>query len=782
MNYRKPNDSLIILDNKPADSFNQAYPIGNGKLGAMIYGKTDSETISLNEDTLWSGYPRHDKYRNDGYDSLVRAKALMKEKKYHDADEEITNHFTSYGVDGYQPLATLRLTYDNAERKSAYRRWLDLSSATVHSTYKKDGGKIKRVAFASNPDNVIAFREEAENTTLNFNIELTSRLYARSYFKDGFLIIEGECPITTSQNIARTDRKTLYSDIPEEKGIHFRAALGIKTDGKLSSVGDHLWFGNVLRITGATYAELYFVSKNSFNGYDKHPYLEGKEYKDACIDAISAVMEKNYGDILSSHIKDYKKYFGRVKLNLGSSNKASLTTEKRMLAYEMGEEDKALPALLFNFGRYLTIAASRKGTEPTHLQGMWNEYTFAPWNSDYTVNINTEMNYFPTLMTSMPEMYEPLLRLIKELSVTGKKSAKALYHADGWVCHHVTDIWRNTQPASGMAVFAFWHAAGGWFCHHLFEYYEYTLDEKFLKNFALPIMEGAIKFYLTQLEDSDDGYRIIFPMTSPENFIKCEGGMGSLSETSEMSMAILRELFANYIESCRILGVENDTLNTVKSEFPRLRPTMIGEDGRIMEWYTPHEENDVHHRHVSHLYALHPGHAITPEKTPELAKACLKSLDVRGDESTGWSLAWKANLHARLNDGNRALKLIKRQLKISYHKEMTVLGGGGSYSNLLCAHPPFQIDGNFGATSAICEMLMRSERDCIYLLPARPDSWEKLSVHGLTAKGKRRVSIGFENGKLSCKIKGTLPSRVIYKGENIRDKFTEQNGVFTYAE
>ena len=369
-------------------------------------------------------------------------------------------------------------------------------------------------------------------------------------------------------------------------------------------------------------------------------------------------------------------------------------------------------------------------------------------------------------------MYQPLLRLIEEVAESGEETAEKLYGAEGWCCHHNTDLWRHTQPVAGQATWLFWNGAGGWFCHHLMEYYEYTLDKKFLKEKARPIMEGAAKFYLSQLE-TKDGYRIIFPSTSPENRFLCEGGTSAVSETTEMTMAIVRELFGNYVKVCDILAVTDETLEKVKEEIPNLMPTMIGSDGRVLEWYGEREEREVHHRHVSHLYSLHPGHAITPEKTPELADACRKTLEVRGDDGTGWSLAWKSNFFARLRDGDHVLSLIKRQLRLQEPMDTVRMGGGGTYPNMFCAHPPFQIDGNFGALSGITEMFLQSETDAVHIIPALPSEFENVGVKGLKAKGNRTVTIKVRDGKLVyCKIKGTLPSRITVRGEDMTGKFT----------
>lgn len=771
-------DSVTLFEKKEALTFEEAFPLGNGTLGAMFRGGIFTDVITLNHDTLWSGYPRTDHYRGNKKESLEKAKALLREKKYIEADAEISNNFASYGSDAYMPLGNLNVSYRyHDQRLSAYKRSLDLTTAVASASYKMGAQKFTRCSFVSKPADAIIYQNVCESGNFSANIAFTSKLYSRTYAsEDGTqLFLEGECPVTSEQNLHRTDRQTLYSDLSGERGIRFMCALCIITDGKIVTRGDSIEAQN------ATFIDIRIVVRTSFNGYKKHPFLEGKEYKNECFMALKSAFECDKKSLLRDHIKDHKRYFSRVALDLGSSRKSLVPTSDRLKLYEQGGDDKALPALLFNMGRYLTVAASRRGSQAMNLQGIWNEHFFAPWHSNYTVNINTEMNYFPTLAISLPEMYEPMLKLIKEVSEAGKRTAMEMYGATGWVCHHNTDLWRHTQPVAGMAVYLFWNACGAWLCHHLSEYYEYTLDEKFLSQTALPIMCECAKFYLSQIEDSEDGYRIVFASTSPENRYLHENSPVAVSESTEMTMATVRELFGNILRFSKKLGIENDVTHSVAKELPRLRPTVIGRDGRITEWYGEREEKEVNHRHVSHLYALHPGNEISPLETPELADACRKTLEVRGDEGTGWSLAWKCNFFARLFDGDHALSLVKRQLRPCKTRGFNYSGGGGSYPNLLCAHPPFQIDGNFGVTSGICEMLLQSTLDTVHILPALPSEWKDVSVRGLSAKGKRKVRITVRNGELSfCAISGSMPKKIYIRGKDMTEKFVYENGKATY--
>ncbi|MBR2473633.1 MAG: glycoside hydrolase N-terminal domain-containing protein [Clostridia bacterium] len=762
-------DSIVLFEKSEAKCWEESFLLGNGTLGASVFGGTANERIVLNHDTLWSGYPGHNENRIGAKESLDKAKALIREKKYAQADKEIALNFSSYAVDCYLSMGELKLNYigDNTP-VSEYKRTLDLSKAVAECEYKKGGIKYSTHSYVSHPQGAFIWRTDCEGGKFNLDIGLECQLYSKVYADGNRLVLEGECPVNSEQNIWYKDRVTLYFDEPEKRGMRFMCALAALTDGTIDNKGVYLSVNN------ATYVEIRLVAETSFNGYEKHPFLEGKPYAENCKKALEKALVGDEKDILAAHIADNKRYFSRVSLDIGSSNKSRTPTSVRLARYEKGEEDKALPALLFNYGRYLTVAGSRKGSQAMNLQGIWNPHFFAPWQSNYTVNINTQMNYFPTLAIGLPEMYQPLIDLIKGVSKMGVETAKQYYGVDGWVCHHNTDLWRSTQPVAGSAQWLFWNACGAWLCHHLYEYYEYTLDKDYLRKTAYPIMRESARFYLSQLEDSEDGYRIIFPSTSPENRFSSEDGISAVSETTEMTMACVRELFGNLVSVYNELGENDEVLDLVKREIPRLRPTQIGSDGRVLEWYGEMTETEVRHRHASHLYGLHPGNEISPLKTPKLAEAARKTLAVRGDDGTGWSLAWKCNFYARLFDGDRALKLIKDQLRVcKLHNEFVYTGGGGSYPNLMCAHPPFQIDGNFGVVSGIAEMLVQSDADSIHIIPALPSEWNNMNVRGLRAKGKRKVSIKVENGALTeCVIYGAPFKKILVAGKDMTDAFT----------
>lgn len=781
-------NSFSVWADSQAESWEEAYPLGNGTLGAMVYGKTDCETVELNHDTLWTGYPRPEQWRGDGKASLDRARALIQDRKYAEADAELSCHFGSYASEAYLPMGRLVLHYtDCAEKARHYRRSLNLRDATLSVSYSLGERSFERSVWISAPDRVYMDRTVCKGGTFSATLTLQSPLASRTYVEQsdylsggrlhrGRIYLEGECCIVSEQNLERTDRSVMYSDDPAQRGIQFLCGAGVLTDGVLRHRGDYI------EVEHASCLDIRLNAETSFDGYRRHPYLSGKAYREPCRERLEYLLEQDYDALLDRHIRDYGEYFGRSRIRLGNTLQRDIPTARRIERYAKGEEDPALPALIYHFGRYLTISASRAGSQAMNLQGIWNPHVFAPWHSNYTVNINTQMNYFPTLAFHLPEMYEPLLRLISELADTGRTTARHFYGADGWVCHHNTDLWRHTQPVPGKAQYLFWNAAGAWLCRHLYEYYEYTLDTEFLRQTAYPVMRESVRFYLSQLEDSEDGWRIVTPSTSPENRYLCENGSSSVSETTEMTMAAVRGLFANYLGACQILGITDDITRAVQKEQPRLRPSMIGENGGILEWYGEHREADPHHRAVSSLYGLYPGTEISPLRTPELAAASRNTLSRRGDDGPGWGIAWKCCMYARLLDGEHANALLKRMIRPCRIKRIVSNLAGGIYSNLFCAHPPFQIDGNFGIAAGIAEMLLQSDTETVHLMPAIPAEWRDIEVTGMLAKGGRTVSYRTEQGKLTfCRIDGNCPQRILVAGADCTANFVDREGAVEFT-
>ncbi len=763
------NDSHILWYNKPAPTWTYALPIGNGHLGAMIYGGDKEEKISLNHDEIWSGTPNCNYFSWEGQpkdrsEYFFKARELALEGKKYEAQELLQDNFHGHWSQAYLPLGDIDIDFLLNGKVTGFRRELNMQNAVSSVSYKIGDIKIEREYIASFPKNAIImnFKNDAEKG-IDFELKFASYLKHTTRFENNYFIIDSECPVKTD-NDSDGSIEQFYKYSENEKGILSRSIIKIIDEN--ASIEESK---KGLIIKGAKNTTIIFSCETSFNGYDKHPEREGKEYKNACLSYINACEGSSYEELKSEHIADHQKYYERVSLDLNGDDKTDITTKERLEAFEKDKNDKNLYALLFNYGRYLTIASSRAGTQPTNLQGIWNDRACPPWNSNYTININTEMNYWPTLMCNLEEMHEPLISLVEDLSKTGVKIAQDFYHAKGFTCHHNTDIWRMAHPVPGNSQWSFWPLSSGWFCRHLYDHYEYTGDKTFLKEKAYPIMKEAALFYLDLLTPDDEGYLILAPSTSPENEYYLGTHKCSLSETTTMTMSIIRELFTNCIESCEILGEDDDFAKLLKSKLENILPFRIGSKGQLLEWYLEEKDCDPHHRHTSHLYGLHPANLITKEETPDLFEACKKSLEIRGDDGTGWSLGWKINFWARLLDGDHALILLNNQLRFKDDTK-TVYRGGGTYANLFDAHPPFQIDGNFGASSGVAEMLMRSIKNNIYLLPALPSSWDKGSVKGLKAKGNVTVDIEWENGKLkNYRLENANENtRVFYDGKEVK--------------
>lgn len=737
----------MMFYKQPAAEWNEALPLGNGSLGAMVFGDARKELVQLNHDTLWSGRPG--KLEKEGaYEAYEEAKRLTFEGKYEEAHLFLNEKFLCGFTNSYLPFGDMHVDMDLDGEISDYKRCLDLAQALMSVEFICEGVQYKREYFVSFPDEVMAIRLSADKPgKMNARLSMESPLKHVCEINGNDFILDGECPGEVCAKASDCTKDYDYPQEPENRGVQFLGGMKVLNQGGELVSCDA---SRTICVKGADSVVILFAVKTSFNGFDKLPFLEGKEYRQVLHNVLEAAAKYSWEELLAHHLSDYQPLFNKIKLDLGESGLEHLPTDERLRRFGEEKDDMSLITLLFDFGRYLTIASSREHSQATNLQGIWNASMTPPWRSNYTVNINTEMNYWPTLMCGLENCYEPLIRFMQERSVAGAYTAQKFYHARGFVIHHNTDIWAHTAAVESNAQYGFWHGASGWLCHNLYDYYEYTLDKKYLAETCYPIMKKAAEFYLDILCDRGDGKLALCPSTSPENmFVYGDGKQSSVAKYTAMSDCIAYELFENCLKAMQELGVEETAFSAeLRHALQNMQPITVGTDGRILEWNEDFEEKEITHRHVSHLYALHPAHMITPKKTPELADACRKTLEVRGDDGTGWSLAWKINMYARLNDGNHALQLLEKQLKYIEPTTVKTWKGGGTYPNLFCAHPPFQIDGNFGFVSGVLEMLVDVRDGELCLLPALPDKWKKGSLTGVRVKGGKTLDIVWEDGKL----------------------------------
>lgn len=723
---------------KSALNWNEALPIGNGRLAAMLYGGDEIDRIQFNEDTLWSGSPFKKEARNLEKE-LAEARRLLEEGKPLEAQKIVEDEMLGSWTQSYLPMGELQIQHFLTGDVYDYRRTLNIDEAISTVSYTMRNQDYKREYFASHPDDAFVVRYQSTINRLNLLVRIASPFKdSVETSEDGTLIMNGIAPSHVEPEYAMINPGIVY-----DNGMRFTNHLKVKTDGKVIPKGDELYIQDASEIT------FYLTGATSFNGYDKDPVKEGKDSKAICAKIIDAVTSKSYEEVKEAHVKDVASIMSTVDFQIQSGEDFShLPTDERVLRFKDGnDEDQQLFQLLFQFGRYMMISASRPGTEPMHLQAIWNKDIRPVWSANNTININSQMSYWQAETTNMNSCHEPLFRLVKELSETGVLTAES-YGCRGWASHHNIDIWRNTiatgekNPKPCKSRHAFWPFGGVWLCQHLWDHYDFTGDKAFLDDFAYPILKGAALFCLDWVIKNDDGSYKTAPSTTPENVYLTpkEGERCGVSETTTMDIALIRNLFGNIIKATEVLGMDADLAKECQEVMDGLPPYKIGKNGQFMEWSEDYEEFEPGHRHQSHLVPLFPGDEITPDKTPDLADACAVSIKRRlenGGGYTGWSCAWIINLLARL-----------RRKEEAYGSLYTIMNAS-MYTNMMDAHPPMQTDGNFGATSGMTEMLLHSHEGFIRPLPTVPAGWTKGYVKGLRARGAVTVDMTWDNSALT---------------------------------
>lgn len=780
------NPATLLWYNKPAAKWEEALPIGNGRLGAMVFGKVNEERIQLNEDTYWTGGP-YSTVKEGGYKFLPEIQKLVFEGKSLQAHNLFGRTMMGYPVEQqkYQSLADLYLSFSNQDNFTDYKRWLDLETGISGCEYRCNGIKYQREIFSSAPDQVIAIRITADHpSSISFTTQLRGvRNQAHSNYGTDYFRMDA----IGDDQLVLTGKSADYLGI--EGKLRYEARLKLVTEGGKSRSEDAK-----LIVEKADAVTIYFTAATNFINYknvsaDQHSVVE------KCLKEIDG---KNFNSLLQAHVRDYQQYFNRVSLRLPVTDNSFLPTDERIKT-NIDHSDPALAALAYQFGRYILLSSSRPGTQAANLQGIWNENMNPAWDSKYTTNINLEMNYWPVETGNLSESFQPFIQLVKDVTDQGKQVAKEHYGCDGWVFHQNTDIWKVAAPMDGPTWGTF-TVGGAWLCNELWEHYLFTLDKKYLEE-IYPVLKGAVRFFMDFLVQHPNGkWLVTNPSTSPENFPASPGNGPYFDEVtgsilpgtticagSTIDMQILADLFGYYSKASSILNADKEFAAKVTAARNRLVPPQIAKDGMLQEWAEDWEQLEKNHRHSSHMYGLYPGNVLSVSRTPEFINACKAVLNNRGDGAAGWSRAWKVALWARLYDGNRANKIFKGYLKEQCYPQLFAMCG-----------TPMQVDGTLGMTAGITEMLVQSHEEVIDLLPALPDEWSEGEINGVCARGAFELKIKWNEGKLTnaqllskkgelCRIRTHVPISVIVNKKKIKTKVkddgiefpTEKGRVYT---
>lgn len=727
--------NTVIYNDRPATVWDEATPLGNGSIGAMVYGNVDQETIQFNHDTFWSGnvreYPVESKK-----DFLPEARRLLFEGKYHEAEKFMSDHLMAAHSMSYLTLGFMKLRFrERGGSFSGYKRCLSLDEALLNIDYKRvsyrdecDNPTFSREMFISKPDDVMVMKIKTDGKSrIKLTAELDSDVPRKIWEEDGVLYMSGKAPSYTHATWEITD----FDVFDDRPSVAFKMGVRVEIDE-----GQLRFCDGKIIIDGAEEAVFYISIKTNFKSFDQNPCGEIE-----CLDVLDNAVKLGYDALKRRHIDDYSALFNRSNISIDSGEKDALSINERLKLYKGGEADNGIYELLYNFGKYLTIAGSRAGSQPTTLFGIWSGLYQQSWYGGYTTNINVEMNYWGTEVCNLEECHEPFLKMVEEYSVAGAAAAQKHFGCRGFCVNHNSDIWRYSLPIQCAPDSGFWPMAGAWFCRDLWEHYEFTKDTEFLRDKAFPITKRAAEFLLDWLIEDKDGYWVTAPSSSPENhFYDDEGRKCGIGIASAMDMTIIKELFSHMLKMEKLLGLHDSVCDEIRAKLPKLYPFKTASDGTICEYHKEFKEFEPGHRHLSHLYGLYPAEIIN-EDTPELYKAARLSLEKRlknGGGQTGWSGSWIVHLWARLKEGNKAEKMLNGLVNTCI------------YDNLFDVHPPFQIDGNYGIMSGIAEMLLQSHNGKITVLPALPESWNKGSFSGLCARGGYVISAEWDSGTIKC--------------------------------